>query len=219
MEQDSQQTMVRRGRGRPSAAAVKEIDRRILDAAWTCFTARGFDAVSMDMVAEQAGVTKATLYARHEGKAGLIEAVVFDRLARWSAQSSRARGIVGETLADKLRHYGRSLLRWSRNEEIVAIGQLLRGRDGVGDELGRRLHSVLRAPMLDLLAEAIAAHVPPRPGATSPRLAATLFMGMLLGYPLVEADEPAAPFDPDVFVDHVVALFLHGAGGVGVEAP
>lgn len=220
MDQVLEQGAARRGRGRPSRAAVQAIDRQILDAAWQCFIEQPFEDVSMEQVAQAAGITKATLYARHVGRNALVEAVVLDRLSRWSEESSKRRRLRGETLEERLRDYGLSLLAWSRNPEIVAIGRLLRGRDGVGDELGRKLHGVLRAPMIELIAADIEAFTAGRDRAVAPRMAATIFMGMLLGYPLVEAGGQGGPTgEAEVneagYVDGVVALFLNGIYGAG----
>lgn len=48
----------------------------ILAAAKECFLARGFGAVSMDAIARQAGVSKATVYAHFAGKEELFGAVI-----------------------------------------------------------------------------------------------------------------------------------------------
>jgi AcrR family transcriptional regulator len=57
---------------------------RILDAARSLFASRGFDAVTMDDVAEQAGVVRATVFNHFGSKHGLVEAItagVFDYYA------------------------------------------------------------------------------------------------------------------------------------------
>lgn len=56
------------------AAATKA--ESILVAAKQCFLAAGFGAVSMDAIARQAGVSKATVYAHFSGKEELFGAVV-----------------------------------------------------------------------------------------------------------------------------------------------
>ncbi|WP_421991062.1 TetR/AcrR family transcriptional regulator [Roseococcus sp.] len=53
--------------------------RQVLDAAGRLFTSEGFAAVSMDAVAREAGVSKATLYAYFTGKHALFGAVVAER--------------------------------------------------------------------------------------------------------------------------------------------
>ena len=67
----------RRPPGRPRSA---EADRAILDAALALFVERGFDNVSIDDIAERAGVARTTVYRRWSSKAALIaEAIASER--------------------------------------------------------------------------------------------------------------------------------------------
>src|SRR5436190_14011454 len=60
-------------RGRWEAGGKAET---VLAAAERCFLARGFGAVSMDAIAREAGVSKATVYAHFADKAALFGAVI-----------------------------------------------------------------------------------------------------------------------------------------------
>ena len=60
-------------RGRPRDAAK---DEAILTAAGDLFLERGFETVSLDTVAHDAGVSKATIYARYADKDALFAAVL-----------------------------------------------------------------------------------------------------------------------------------------------
>ncbi|MCK9820475.1 TetR/AcrR family transcriptional regulator [Komagataeibacter oboediens] len=62
--------------GRPSIAEAATLSERILEEAVRLFFDQGFRATSVDMVADAAGVTKRTLYARYRSKAVLFEAAV-----------------------------------------------------------------------------------------------------------------------------------------------
>jgi len=59
--------------GRPRSAAV---DTAILDAALHLLSTEGYARMSMDGVAARAGVSKATIYLRYEGKADLATAAL-----------------------------------------------------------------------------------------------------------------------------------------------
>ena len=63
-------------RGRPKKEEVALIDRDVLDAARSRFVAAGFDGTTMEAIAAQAGVTKATLYLRYPDKGALPRAVI-----------------------------------------------------------------------------------------------------------------------------------------------
>ncbi len=69
--------------------------RRILDAAYTLFYRNGFARVNVDQIAEQADVTKRTLYDHFRSKDELLAAVLelqhglaLARFERWGAQSA-----------------------------------------------------------------------------------------------------------------------------------
>lgn len=68
-----------------------EIEEAILSAAKDLFLDVGDEATSMEAVAQAAGVSKRTLYARHSTKEALMEAVLEDRVQRWSNEAN-ARG-------------------------------------------------------------------------------------------------------------------------------
>jgi len=58
---------------------------RILDAASELYYDRGINSVGMDLVAEQAGTTKKTIYDRFGSKDGLVVAYLEARARRWQA--------------------------------------------------------------------------------------------------------------------------------------
>ena len=60
---------VDRPRGRPRSATA---DQAIRDAAVELFAERGFEGVSVEDVAERAGVSRATIYRRYPSKVDLI---------------------------------------------------------------------------------------------------------------------------------------------------
>ncbi|MCT2593813.1 TetR/AcrR family transcriptional regulator [Streptomyces sp. N2-109] len=57
--------------------------RKILDAAALLFYGRGINAVGVDLIARQAGVTKKTLYDRFGSKEALVAAYLRERDQRW----------------------------------------------------------------------------------------------------------------------------------------
>ncbi|WP_410790184.1 TetR/AcrR family transcriptional regulator [Kribbella sp. C-35] len=61
------------GRGRPRDAGV---EGRVLNAAMAEMRARGYDGMSVDRVAERAGVAKTTIYRRWPSKAELVIAMI-----------------------------------------------------------------------------------------------------------------------------------------------
>src|SRR5262245_33864929 len=84
--------------GEATTSAMDNIERKerqavgkaesILAAAKQSFLAAGFGAVSMDTIAREAGVSKATVYAHFSGKEELFGAVVGRECERYLARFS-----------------------------------------------------------------------------------------------------------------------------------
>ncbi|MCJ2010365.1 TetR/AcrR family transcriptional regulator [Methylobacterium sp. WL30] len=87
---DDAEAQPRRGGGRPTRAEAARREARIVEVATRLFMERGFDATSIDAVAEAAGVSKPTLYSRYRDKRALFEAVLDERIREWLAPLSAA---------------------------------------------------------------------------------------------------------------------------------
>src|ERR1700735_5706438 len=80
----------RRAGGRPTREEAEARDVRLLDVATRLFMERGFDGTSIDAVAEAAGISKPTVYARYHDKRDLFAAVLRGRIRKWLAPLSAA---------------------------------------------------------------------------------------------------------------------------------
>lgn len=98
--------------GRPRSPAL---DAAILDAAMYLLATEGYARMSMDGVAARAGVSKATIYLRYEGKADLATAAL-ERL-----RIIRETPATGELRADLVG----DLRQMRRNSESVAAMRLI----------------------------------------------------------------------------------------------
>lgn len=120
------------------AAAAEETGRRLLAAMQSLFVERPYTEVTLEAVAERAGVTLQTLLRRFGSKAGLLAAAAADVSSRVEAQRGEAvpgdlRGCVSN-LFDHYEEWGDTSLRLLAQEESVeAIAQLTRQ--------GRALHA------------------------------------------------------------------------------
>src|SRR5512142_3120012 len=96
-----------RDRRRPGAQMDPEADRLILQTAHRLLRERGYDRLTMDAVAREAGVARTTVYRRYRDKADLVSAAIAtlsDRSRR--PNSGNARRDLAAHLEDVRRNYG-----------------------------------------------------------------------------------------------------------------
>lgn len=135
-------------RGRPRS---KRADRAILDAATKLMEREGYVRMSMEQIAAEAGVTKATIYRRYAGKAELATAAIADLRDR------RAPRPIGDSRADlvaELRHFRRGV---ERPNGMAMIGTVLAEEAHVPELLNHFRRDVVlprRARLRSILAEA-----------------------------------------------------------------
>ena len=103
-----------------AAAEVSPKRSAILAAGARLFMGVGYATVSMDAVAKEAGVSKATVYAHFASKEALFGAIVGERCAAIAAQSEEIASHAA-TADGALREVGRLWMRFLLQPESVAI--------------------------------------------------------------------------------------------------
>lgn len=116
--------------GRPTKSAAIARDLRLLDAATELFLERGFDATSIDAVAEAARVSKPTVYGQYHDKRGLFEAVLKREIGRWLAPLPAAvevhcSGKGGASIEKQLAELGRQMIALSNSNGFKAVTRIL----------------------------------------------------------------------------------------------
>jgi AcrR family transcriptional regulator len=165
---------------------------RVLEAATRIILHDGFD-VSMDMVADAAGVSKQTIYAYFDGKDALFREVV-DRLVRPASDSITCDGHgIGVTLRAVAEAF-----RSTRKGDCMSLGRLLvcappRALPSVRQRI-QNLAEGMHKRLSRCMAETMACGFMRR---DDPDVAAGLFLAMLSG---IEGD--------DVLFGRAVTLFL-----------
>ena len=119
-----QATRVRR-MGRPPTKKAGEIEEAILSAAKEMFLSLGYEATSMEAVAQAAGVSKRTLYIRHSTKEALIKSVVEDRIRTWSNEASARNSEVPETFPESLKRHAQTFVHMLANPEVRQFDRLI----------------------------------------------------------------------------------------------
>lgn len=145
------------------------------------FLARGVDAVSVEAIAAQAGVSKATLYKHFPHKQALFEAAVLREMERIeAAQQPQEVSAAVQSVETTLRQFGIGLMRFLVSPPAVDFYKALAG------ELSR--HKSLARNFYDL-----------GPGRTLSNLTALIAEAVRRG----ELDAP----DPALAAEHLIGLW------------
>ena len=177
--------------GRPTRAAAELRDERLIEAATKLFMERGFEGASIDAVAEAAGVSKPTVYARYRDKADLFRAVLQRRIKLWleplsAAAEAQARaaepGVAPKDVATTLHDLSRELLSLSSVPGAGALQRILAAQSRDFPELARLAYEEgylrgVRAIASILERFAAAGQIE----AEDPEIAAELFLSLILG--------------------------------------
>ena len=194
-------------RGRPRSERAQTA---ILTAAGELLLSAGLDAVSMDAVAERAGVSKATIYRWWPSK----ETLALDALHReWSADAAVPdTGAVRSDLLALLRPWVRQIRNRPYARVIGALLTEARSNPAFADEYLARLVTPRRARAATVLARAVDRGE--LPAAIDIDLVLDLIYGPLY-HRLLHGHAPLT----DRFVEGVVAGVLDGLRPRGQEPP
>ena len=116
--------------GRPTKSAAIERDQRLIEVATRLFLDRGYDATSLDAVAEAARVSKPTVYSRYGDKRGLFAEVLRREIDRWLAPLSEAAEVQLTRSSDisveqRLIEVGREMLNFTCGPDAVAFSRMM----------------------------------------------------------------------------------------------
>jgi AcrR family transcriptional regulator len=125
--------------GRPTKAAAAERDERLLEIAAQMFMRDGFDATSMERLAETAKIGKATLYARYADKSQLFANILRRRilLIYGPLEAEFAEGLASESLEQTLLILARRFIDLSLAPSSIALGRILAAEGERFPELGK----------------------------------------------------------------------------------
>jgi AcrR family transcriptional regulator len=125
--------------GRPTKAAAAERDERLLEIAAQMFMRDGFDATSMERLAETAKIGKATLYARYADKSQLFADILRRRilLIYGPLEAEFAEGLAEESLEQTLLILARRFIDLSLTPSSIALGRILAAEGERFPELGK----------------------------------------------------------------------------------
>jgi TetR/AcrR family transcriptional regulator, mexJK operon transcriptional repressor len=179
---------IRRGGGRPTREEAEARDARLLDVATRLFMERGFDGTSIDAVAETAGISKPTVYARYRDKRDLFAAVLRGRIQRWLAPVSAAAEAEATETSPKnikvtLHELSRHMVAYSLAPEAGALQRIISAQAVQFPELAKLANEegwlrAVRGVSSILCQSAARGHIK----VDDPELAAEMFLNLVLGH-------------------------------------
>jgi AcrR family transcriptional regulator len=199
-------------RGRPTAERAAELNPTIVGAALQVFLENGYEASTMEAIAERARISKGTLYVRYPSKDPLFRAVLEERLEYWSAFAGAGDHLLPPELGPRLRYHARTI-RWMLEwPEFVQIMRLIESSTAAFPDLRAFWQQVSREKFVRFLeADMAAAANLPSHLAPDWRFLAQLFLNGLAGWYAAETlvrkvDEAEAAAFADNLIEVIVGV-------------
>ena len=184
-----QRTGRRGAGGRPTREEAEARNVRLLEVATQLFMERGFDGTSIDAVAEAAGISKPTVYARYHDKRDLFAAVlrkrIRDSLAPLSAAAeAQATEAKPKSIKTTLHELSRHMIAYTLAPEAGACQRILSAQAVQFPELAKLANEegwlrTVRGVASILRQSAARGHIK----VDDPELAADMFLNLVLGHP------------------------------------
>ena len=215
------ETEARRCRGRPQARPDEETRAILLEAARKEFVASGFAASSMESVARRAGVSTKTLYRLIPNKAALFEAMVADRIERFTA-GVRFRACDGSDIEGALREAlvicGELIL----DPETIALQRMILAESDKFPEIAETFYKTAIQRTLATLANWLRIqHERGLIVVTDTNATAGMLLGMMMFQPLRDVQfgrkEPPTRKQVEIRARDCAVLFLRGAQPSGTR--
>ncbi|HET7400766.1 MAG TPA: TetR/AcrR family transcriptional regulator [Usitatibacter sp.] len=199
--------------GRPRREAAEQLGSRILESARTLFLSEGYGATSVEAIAQRAGISKRTFYARYDDKADVFEAVLHDVVASLRPAAG-APLVQDDGLAANLTRLARVMLQAALMPDALSLHRLIVGESARFPRLAAAVNRQAASEQaVALIARLLARER--RLAKKQADFAARQFLHMVITIPQRLAIGLGAPLTPAqlrTWPEQVVALFLEGVG-------
>lgn len=199
-------------RGRPTVDQAAAISQSILNAAAELFLSKGYEATSMEAIAESARVPRSTLYKRFPSKLLLLQAVTRERVAQWEAIGGQGYQPLSNDLETRLKQHAEQVLYGANSDDVRAFMRLTAGSWEGAAEIRQILNEVGYNAMVIFLEKEIRTFCQ-ADGANlkDARMVAEALMAMLTGWLSArQQDAGVSPKEAQAFAHVAVELLLHG---------
>lgn len=181
-------------------------------AAARVFLRDGYAGASVDVIAREADVSKATLYSHFRSKEELFGAIICQQCGQMvvDAQTSEAAGAGPEQI---LRRLGERFLENTLSPNLLALYRVVAGEAYRFPALGKTIYESGPGPARLALADYLRELTKKgRLKVKHPEMAADQFFGSLLGgihfRQILEIEEPPSKRTIEAWVDNAVTVFL-----------
>lgn len=203
-----------RPRGRPREISEDERRRRLIAVAEKVFVEQGYGAASMDEIAQDAGMSKKTLYQLFDTKEALFAAVITDRMRALGEGAEEAAG--ARPLKEAVVEYLCEAARFILSPRHVALFRVLIGEAWRAPGMARAFDNACAGRGKSVLARWLAQEVEAgRLELDDPVQAAGMLFGMVVGEPhhrmLMGEGRPPSRAAIERRVRKAVDIFLQGA--------
>ncbi|MDQ0463384.1 AcrR family transcriptional regulator [Caulobacter ginsengisoli] len=187
---------------------------KILAAAREVFMAKGFSRATMDLVAKEARVSSATVYAHFEHKQALFDAFITTTLGRYENLFAGVGHVKGDGRT-RLMAFARVYFRFMADPELRAAYRIVSAETNLRPDLGAHLyrdaHNLLGARLRRLL-ETLVAEGELRIDDIG--IASRLFEGMIehvtLTISMLQGDQASPLHESEPYCAEAVRLFMEG---------
>ncbi len=198
----------------PAKPACQGKKERILEVAGEMFIQHGYNAVTMDAIAEAAPVSKPTLYNHFTDKSALFFAVMEHRsLTMFNKFQDNI--LQDTTPEETLTRIGESFLDVILRPEALSMFRIMIGEGHNFPELGKLFYEAGPKKTLELLAGYLEdLHKKGILNVENPLLSANFFLNMIKGYPHMQCmmglKQKIPPKERAEIVGYAVKVFLNG---------
>ena len=184
-DQTSQKKPGRR-MGRPTVEQSQELDGKIKSVALDLFLDRGFNAVTMEEVAETSDITKRTLYTRYKDKNELFSAALHRAKNEWSFSYDDSGMKENASLEKKLLALGEVLLARSLSPRIIKLSRIATAEANSFPDEVRSGYNMSLSPRIQTIVNVLVAHENEIESAyiKDKEMTAELFLGLITGIPI-----------------------------------
>ena len=211
--------MTENSQGRRGRPANEALGQSIVDAAYTLFVELGFQATTMDKVAQRAKISKLSIYRHFENKEALFSAALAARCHQFAPQAL-FEGVDGSA-ENQLMVVGSSLLRTLMSPEVRGVEAMIMA-DKTNQKSLSKLHYEAGPAHVIAQIEALLRrlHAKDVLDVPDPHRSARLFAALFKGSDLLAIarfDEARAADDKEIesYCRSAVAIFLAAHGGNG----